>query len=214
MVPSASAPWRRQKEIPQCEHDRSSQRSAHSRWPARRSAAARFHVARHGRRQHDTRQGHDDRHLHDRRFRRCRQVRVRRHRPADRWSRHWNPRPGRRRPDHHLRSVDQRDHRHWAGRCQREADRRCCDGVDSVGTSPDGAPPAGAPTLVVTGSADGTATEAGTSAGGAGETTQAGQVPPGLPPIAIDSVDARPGTAEECAAMKPTTGLVPPPLAP
>ena len=81
-------------------------------------------------------------------------------------------------------------------------------------TLPNGAPPAGAPTLVVTGSADGTNTEAGTSAGGAGESTQAGQVPPGLPPIAIDSVDARPGTAEECAAMKPTTGLVPPPLAP
>jgi len=84
----------------------------------------------------------------------------------------------------------------------------------SVGL-PAGAPPAGAPTLVVTGSADGSATEAGTSAGGVGETTQAGQVPPGLPSIdSINSVDARPGTAEECAAMKPTTGLVPPTLAP
>ncbi|HEX2785978.1 MAG TPA: hypothetical protein VHN36_20565 [Ilumatobacteraceae bacterium] len=82
-------------------------------------------------------------------------------------------------------------------------------------TPPDGAPPAGEPTLVmVNATADGTDAEAGTSVGGAGETTQAGQVPSGLPPIAIDSVDARPGTAEECAAMKPTTVLDPPPLAP
>jgi hypothetical protein len=80
---------------------------------------------------------------------------------------------------------------------------------------PDGAvPPAGAPTLVVaSATADGSATEGGTSTAGAGETTQAGPVlsgaPPGMP-IAIDSVNARPGTAEECAAMKPTTITAPP----
>ena len=80
---------------------------------------------------------------------------------------------------------------------------------------PDGAIPAGAPKLVVVNSsADGTDTQAGTSAGGAGESTQVGEVPPGLPPIAIDSVDARPGTAEECAALKPTTALAPPALTP
>jgi hypothetical protein len=59
-------------------------------------------------------------------------------------------------------------------------------------------------------------TEAGTAAAGSGETTQIGSVPPGLPvgaPIAIDSADARPGTAEECAALKPTT-LPAPPAAP
>ena len=75
---------------------------------------------------------------------------------------------------------------------------------------PDGVLPAGAPTLVAV---NATAQETGT-AGGAGETTQAGQVPPGLTPIAIDSVNARPGTAEECAAMKPTTVLATPSLAP
>ena len=99
-----------------------------------------------------------------------------------------------------------------------DADGKPIAGAVMVSTGsavlPDGAPPAGAPTLVVTASADGTNAEAGTSAGGAGETTQSGQVPPGLPPIAIDSVDARPGTAAECAAMKPTTVLAPPPAAP
>ena len=64
---------------------------------------------------------------------------------------------------------------------------------------PDGAvPPAGAPTLVVA------------------SATADGSVPPGPPPgmpIAIDSVNARPGTAEECAALKPTT-LPAPPTAP
>lgn len=79
---------------------------------------------------------------------------------------------------------------------------------------PNGEVPAGAPTLVaVSATAQGSATEAGTTAGGAGETTKAGPVLSGLPPlepIAIDSVNARPGTAEECAAMKPTALPVPP----
>jgi hypothetical protein len=76
---------------------------------------------------------------------------------------------------------------------------------------PDGVLPAGAPTLVaVSATSQGTGTEAGTTTGGPGETTQAGQVPPGLAPIAIDSVNTRPGTAEECAAMKPTTLAAPP----
>ena len=81
--------------------------------------------------------------------------------------------------------------------------------------------PAGAPTLVtgggfITGTVD-ASTEAGTAAGGVGETT-GGPVLSGLPPggpIAIDSTNARPGTAEECAALKPTTTALPaPPAAP
>ncbi len=81
--------------------------------------------------------------------------------------------------------------------------------------APDGAvPPAGAPTLVVaSATAGGQGTEGGTSTAGSGETTQAGSVLSGLPPgmpIAVDSVNARPGTAEECAAMKPTTIAAPP----
>ncbi len=86
---------------------------------------------------------------------------------------------------------------------------------------PSGDAPAGAPTLVTGGGAiSGTvqaSTEAGTAAGGVGDTT-GGPVLSGLPPggpIAIDSANARPGTAEECAALKPTTAALPaPPAAP
>ncbi|MGZ4672467.1 MAG: hypothetical protein ACXWBO_04140 [Ilumatobacteraceae bacterium] len=67
---------------------------------------------------------------------------------------------------------------------------------------PDGEAPAGGPTLVT---------------GGAGVST-GGPVLSGLPPggpFAIDSENARPGTPEECAALKPTTAALPaPPTAP